>query len=102
MRYLTLAEIVNLHLLIAKATGGASGIRDLGALESAIAQPKATFDGKDLYSSLAEKAAVLCSSIVQGHPFVDGNKRTGHAAKIGRASCRERGWVWLWGQVVNM
>src|SRR5438874_13704723 len=80
MRYLTLAEIVNLHFLIAKATGGASGIRDLGALESAIAQPKATFDGKDLYSSLAEKAAVLCSSIVQGHPFVDGNKRTGHAA----------------------
>src|SRR2546427_6001938 len=80
MRYLTLAEIVNLHLLIAKATGGASGIRDLGALESAIAQPKATFDGKDLYSSLPEKAAVLCFSIVQGHPFVDGNKRTGHAA----------------------
>jgi len=80
MRYLTLAEIVNLHLLIAKATGGASGIRDLGALESAIAQPKATFDGKDLYSSLTEKAAALCFSIVQGHPFVDGNKRTGHAA----------------------
>ena len=80
MRYLTLTEVVNLHLLIAKATSGASGIRDLGALESAIAQPKATFDGKDLYSSLAEKAAVLCSSIVQGHPFVDGNKRTGHAA----------------------
>jgi len=80
MRYLTLAEIVNLHLLIAKATGGASGIQDLGALESAIAQPKATFDGKDLYSSLTEKAAVLCFSIVQGHPFVDGNKRTGHAA----------------------
>ena len=80
MRYLTLAEVVNLHLLIAKATGGASGIRDLGALESAIAQPKATFDGEDLYSSLTEKAAVLCFSIVQGHPFVDGNKRTGHAA----------------------
>ena len=80
MRYLTLPEIVDLHLLIAKATGGASGIRDLGALESAIAQPKATFDGKDLYSSLTEKAAVLCFSIVQGHPFVDGNKRTGHAA----------------------
>ncbi len=80
MRYLTLAEIVDLHLLIAKATGGASGIRNLGALESAIAQPKATFDGKDLYRSITEKAAVLCFSIVQGHPFVDGNKRTGHAA----------------------
>lgn len=80
MRYLTLAEIVDLHLWIAKATGGASGIRDLGMLESAVAQPKATFDGNDLYASLADKAAVLCFSIVQGHPFVDGNKRTGHAA----------------------
>jgi death-on-curing protein len=80
MRYLTLAEIVELHLLIANATGGASGIRDLAALESAVAQPKATFDQTDLYPSLTDKAAVLCFSIVQGHPFVDGNKRTGHAA----------------------
>jgi len=80
MRYLMLAEIVDLHFLIAKATGGATGIRDLGMLESAVAQPKATFDGNDLYVSLTDKAAVLCFSIVQGHPFVDGNKRTGHAA----------------------
>ncbi len=80
MRYLTLAEIVDLHRLIAEATGGASGIRDLAALESAIAQPKATFDQTDLYPTLADKAAILCFSIVQGHPFVDGNKRTGHAA----------------------
>jgi death-on-curing protein len=67
-------------LLIAKATGGAIGIRAFGSLESAIAQPKATFDGKDLYPSIIEKAAVLCFSIVQSHPFVDGNKRAGHAA----------------------
>ena len=80
MRYLTLAEVVNLHRSITKATGGAGGIRDLGALESAIAQPKATFDMNDLYPTLVDKAAVLCFSIVQGHPFVDGNKRTGHAA----------------------
>ena len=80
MRYLRLAETVDLHGLITRATGGASGIRDLGALESAIAQPKATFDMNDLYPSLVDKAAVLCFSIIQGHPFVDGNKRTGHAA----------------------
>jgi death-on-curing protein len=80
MRYLTLTEIVDLHRLLIKATGGASGIRDLGMLESAIAQPNATFDMNDLYPSLTDKAAVLCFSIVQGHPFVDGNKRTGHAA----------------------
>jgi death-on-curing protein len=80
MRYLTLAEIVHLHRMIIETSGGADGIRDLGALESAVAQPKATFDMNDLYPSLTDKAAVLCFSIVQGHPFVDGNKRAGHAA----------------------
>ena len=80
MRYLTLGEIFELHRLIAETSGGATGIRDLAALESAVAQPKATFDMMDLYPSLVDKAAVLCFSIVQGHPFVDGNKRTGHAA----------------------
>ena len=80
MRYLTLGEIFQLHRLIAETSGGATGIRDLAALESAVAQPKATFDMMDLYPSLVDKAAVLCFSIVQGHPFVDGNKRTGHAA----------------------
>lgn len=80
MRYLTLGEIIELHRLITETSGGAAGIRDLGALESAVAQPKATFDMIDLYSSLADKAAVLCFSIVQNHPFLDGNKRTGHAA----------------------
>ena len=48
MRYLSLAEVVELHGLITRATGGGSGIRDIGALESAIAQPKATFDLNDL------------------------------------------------------
>jgi death-on-curing protein len=56
------------------------GLRDLGALESAIAQPQATFSGVDLYPTLAEKAAALCFALIQGHPFVDGNKRVGHAA----------------------
>jgi death-on-curing protein len=79
-RYLTLGEVVELHRLVLGATGGAPGIRDLGALESAIAQPKATFGGTDLYPTLIEKAAALCFALVQGHPFVDGNKRTGHAA----------------------
>lgn len=56
------------------------GIRDLGALESAIAQPRATFAGVDLYPTLVEKAAALCLSLVENHPFLDGNKRVGHAA----------------------
>jgi len=67
MRYLTLGEVVELHRLILSATGGASGIRDLGALESAIAQPKATFGAADLYPTLIEKAAALCFALVEGH-----------------------------------
>ncbi len=80
MRYFTLGEVVELHRRLLQATGGASGVRDFGALESAIAQPKAAFGDVDLYPTLVEKAAVLCFSLVQGHPFVDGNKRLGHAA----------------------
>jgi death-on-curing protein len=80
MRYLALAEVVELHRRLLEATGGAPGIRDLGALESAIAQPKATFGGVDLYPTLVEEAAALGLSLVQDHPFVDGNKRVGHAA----------------------
>ena len=80
MRYLTLGEVVDLHRRLLQATGGAPGVRDFGLLESAIAQPKATFGGVDLYPTMVEKAAALAFSLVQGHPFVDGNKRVGHAA----------------------
>jgi death on curing protein len=79
MRYLAVGEVVELHRRLLAATGGASGIRDFGALESAIAQPKATFGGVDLYPTLIEKAAALAFALVQGHAFVDGNKRVGHA-----------------------
>ena len=80
MRYLTLEEVVELHRRLLEATGGAAGIRDLGALESAIAQPRITFCGVDLYPTLEEKAAALCFSLVENHPLLDGNKRVGHAA----------------------
>ena len=80
MRYLNLAEVVELHRRLLQVTGGAPGIRDFGALESAIAQPKAMFGGIDLYPTLVEKAAALGFALVQGHPFGDGNKRVGHAA----------------------
>jgi death-on-curing protein len=79
-RYLTLAEVLELHSEILKRWGGAVGLRDVGALEAAVAQPRMTFDGIDLYPDLASKAAALCISIVGNHPFIDGNKRVGHAA----------------------
>lgn len=80
MRYLTLGEVVELHQRLLLTTGGAPGIRDLGLLESALAQPKATFDGTDLHPTLVDKAAALGFALVANHAFVDGNKRIGHAA----------------------
>jgi death-on-curing protein len=80
MRYLTLGEVVELHERILAETGGASGIRDLGMLESALAQPRTTFGGADLHPTLTDKAAALGFSLVANHPFIDGNKRVGHAA----------------------
>ena len=59
MRYLTLSEVLELHRLIIDQSGGATGIRDLGGLESAIAQPRMTFAGTDLYPTIAEKASAL-------------------------------------------
>ena len=80
MRYLSLHEVISLHSLLISQSGGSSGLRDRGALESAVAQPEASFGGEDLYPDLASKAAALGHSLIQNHPFVDGNKRIGHGA----------------------
>ena len=80
MRYLSLQEVISLHSFLISQSGGSSGLRDRGALESAVAQPEASFGGEDLYPSLASKAAALGHSLIQNHPFVDGNKRVAHAA----------------------
>jgi len=80
MRYLTLNEVLELHHRLIELFGGAAGIRDLRALESALAQPRLTFGGEELYPTIAEKAASLGFSLIKNHPFVDGNKRVGHAA----------------------
>lgn len=79
MRYLRLSEVLEIYRQVMKQTDGAIGVRDIGALESAVAQPQMTFGGKDLYPTIIDKAAALGFSIIQNHPFIDGNKRTGHA-----------------------
>jgi death on curing protein len=80
MRYLTVAQVLDLYRQIMRQTGGAMGILSMAALESALAQPQMTFAGQDLYPTIVEKAAVLGYGLVGNHPFGDGNKRTGHAA----------------------
>jgi len=80
MRFVSLAEVLELYRRVVEATGGSLGIRDLHGFESALAQPRMTFEGDDLYPTVVEEAAALAFSLIKNHPFVDGNKRVGHAA----------------------
>lgn len=77
MTGLEVDDVILLHKMMSKATGGAAGIRDMAALESALYHSYATFDGKDLYPAIEEKAGRQAYGIIRGHPFIDGNKRTG-------------------------
>lgn len=63
MIYLTLDEIIRLHNAVLTQSGGLPGIKNLGLLDSAVAQPQMTFGGVDLYSTLPEKAAALGFSL---------------------------------------
>ena len=74
---LTTKQVISIHSSLIEATGGTDGVRDMGMLESALEAPFQTFDGKDLYPALIQKAARLGHSLVSNHPFVDGNKRIG-------------------------
>ncbi len=78
--YVSLEQVLALHQLLIQRFGGAAGLRDRGALEAAVARPRMTFGGEDLYPDVQAKAAAILQSLVMGHPFVDGNKRTGAAA----------------------
>ena len=71
-------EVEQIHKLLIDTFGGSHGIRDLPALESALARPFQTFDNKELYLTPVDKAASLIESILKNHPFIDGNKRTGY------------------------
>ena len=77
---ITLEIVIGIHAVLIKRYGGSLGIRDEGALQSAVSRPYQTFDGKELYKTTVEKAAALIESLVKNHPFIDGNKRIGHAA----------------------
>ena len=80
MRYLSVAEVVELHRRLLDQSGGAEGIRDPSALYSTVGQPLQTFGGIDLYPGIVEKASALGFFLCRNHAFVDGNKRVGHAA----------------------
>jgi len=75
---ITIKEVEEIHGILIEKFGGTKGIRDKGALESAISRPHQTFDGKDLYPTPVDKAAAIFESLISNHPFLDGNKRTAY------------------------
>jgi death-on-curing protein len=80
--FLCLDEVVEIHRDQITRYGGSFGVRDVGLLQSAIAQPMVTFGGRFLHVDLFEMAAAYLFHLVQNHPFVDGNKRVGAVAAI--------------------
>ena len=80
---LSKAQVLLLHDQLVVETGGLSGLRDEGMLDSALSAPYQTSGGEDIYPSLLQKAARLCFGLVKNHPFLDGNKRIGvHIALV--------------------
>ena len=73
---LTLDQLLEIHALVVEATGGSTGLRDLGRLEAAIATQTQNVFGEELYPKTVDKAAAMIRGIIADHPFVDGNKRT--------------------------
>ncbi len=82
MILLTKNQILLLHEQLINHYGGTHGIRDEALLDSAISAPGQTFDGKDLYPTVQDKAVRLCYGLIQNHPFYDGNKRIGALALL--------------------
>ena len=72
--YLTLDEALRIHEVLIEVFGGATGVRDMGLLESALLRPQTGY-----YRDLTEEAAALWESLAMNHPFVDGNKRVAYA-----------------------
>jgi death-on-curing protein len=75
-------EVLALHDRLVGRTGGAHGVRDLGALVSTLGRPFGGTEDGDFYPSIEEKAAALCHGLVREHPFDDANHRTGVAAAV--------------------
>jgi len=80
--FLDIEQIIELHLSMIERYGGSEGLRDLGLIQSAIAMPQASFGGEYLHKDIFEMAAAYLFHIVQNHPFLDGNKRTGAAGVV--------------------
>lgn len=77
MIWITANDVILIHSQVIKTTGGIDGLRDLPALEAAIAAPLQTFGGQDLFPSELEKIARIGFGLASNHAYIDGNKRIG-------------------------
>ena len=77
MTILSKEQIISLHAQLIEETGGDSGLRDEGLLDSALSAPFQAFGNVELFPSIQQKAARLGYGLIMNHPFVDGNKRIG-------------------------
>lgn len=82
MIYLTKEQILLIHSIIIDETGGSHGVRDYHTILSLEHSPQQTAFGKELYPTIFIKTALYAKNIINGHPFIDGNKRTGMTAAI--------------------
>ena len=82
IRKLNITHIINLHAKLIKYTGGMTGLRNYGLLDSAVEMPFMSYGGKSLYPGIRKKAARLSYGIIKNHPFNDGNKRIGILAML--------------------
>ena len=80
--FLTVDDVLSLHANQVARYGGDRGVRDLGLLESAVAQPRVSFGGELLHGDIFAMAAAYLFHLVQNHPFIDGNKRVGAVAAL--------------------
>lgn len=78
-RFLSISQVLDIHQDEINSFGGTSGVRDEGLLDSALAQPQATFGGELLHPTIGEQAAAYLYHLAMNHPFIDGNKRTAFA-----------------------
>ena len=82
MKYLTLEQVMKLHQVLIETSGGSLGIRDEGMLDSALKTPLQTFDKRELFPTILDKATRLAFGLIKNHPFIDGNKRIGTHAML--------------------
>jgi death-on-curing protein len=78
-KFLDTETVLRLHDRQIERFGGRTGVRNRGLMESALAQPQATFGGELLHPTLADQAAAYLYHLAKNHPFIDGNKRTAFA-----------------------